>query len=632
MNMLPRRLMFVCLSIFLVFSPSLYAEICIVDDLDMYKWLAVSSTSLSDLFLPHSANGCYYRPLIGVSYLFDKYVWLMDTRLMHLDNILFHVFNTLLVFYLTTLLLRVDQRKISLIPLCASLAFGLHPLTVESVAWISGRTDIMSCFFVLLSAVALLKYRENGRRLFLMLAPIALLPGVLFKETPLAFLPGALLILTAHHDDSLGSLVTTQQKSDKKLCVSMAVVAAILMLTTYSVWVVVVVSSCYIILSVSLVHRTGKRFSAAFISVILGAAALSAVAFYAIRKVVFVASTSSISRTLGLIAGDSNYSFQNFIGAAGFYVKKFYIPVPLDFAIREVDPLYNIFGVGVLFFCLYLLRRRTMTAAFFLTGCCLFIPALPLSLGTVTWTAYAERYIYMSTAFWSVATTLWLTSPLKIQTYKRPIAILSGLLILIMGIVTFQRNMVWKTNYTLIADTVEKSPSFKILRNDFMSILMGRNDLSGAKEQYRIATSIPSVGYMESLDINMAGVYVMEGNYAEAERLYEQVIHKTKGKSQVAYGAYISYLQERYASAVKDNDDSAHLFGDRLLDNKEKLYRLNKDPMLLYRTGQLSLFLGKRDEACRIFLEAGNCLPPKSEYALFANKLADSLCRGGSCK
>ena len=90
--------MLVTLSIFCVFYPSLTAEICAVDDLGMYEWLATSPPSFKDLFFPQASNGCYYRPLIGVSYLFDKYVWLMDTRLMHLDNILFHVFNTLLVY------------------------------------------------------------------------------------------------------------------------------------------------------------------------------------------------------------------------------------------------------------------------------------------------------------------------------------------------------------------------------------------------------------------------------------------------------------------------------------------------------------------------------------------------------
>jgi tetratricopeptide (TPR) repeat protein len=157
-----------------------------------------------------------------------------------------------------------------------------------------------------------------------------------------------------------------------------------------------------------------------------------------------------------------------------------------------------------------------------------------------------------------------------------------------------------------------------------MSILLARNDLSGAKEQYLIANSIPSIDYIESLDINMAAIHVMEGKNEEAERLYEQVIRKTRGKSSVAYGAYISYLQGRYAVAVKNEDGSAAVFGARLLEHMEKLYRLNKDPMLLYKAGQLSLALDRCDDAFRFFIEAGKCMPQKSDYARFANKLAVS--------
>ena len=149
--------------IVLAFFPSLFAELSSVDDLDMYKWIAASDASLKDLFFPEIKGGAYYRPLLGVSYLFDKYVWLLDTRLMHLDNLLFHLANALLVYYLAYQLLPREERHKSILPLIASLLFGLHPVTTESVAWISGRTDIMAGTFVLLSTVCLLSFRETGK-------------------------------------------------------------------------------------------------------------------------------------------------------------------------------------------------------------------------------------------------------------------------------------------------------------------------------------------------------------------------------------------------------------------------------------------------------------------------------------
>jgi hypothetical protein len=246
---------------------------------------------------------------------------------------------------------------------------------------------------------------------------------------------------------------------------------------------------------------------------------------------------------LQLIVSDLNYACQSFLGAAGFYFRKFLFPFPLNFAIREIDPLYNIAGAALFFLCLFLLRRRSMNSALFLSGVCLFLPALPLSLGTVTWTAYAERYVYMSIAFWAVAISLWGSRHAAVQGYQRSALVLIALLLLIMGASTFHRSMLWRTNLGLIGDTVKKSPTFKMIRNDYMVAMMVRDDLKGAKEQYQAAQKIPSVEYHESLDLNMAAIYAIEGRNEEADNLYQYVLKKTQGKSKVAYGAYINYLQ-----------------------------------------------------------------------------------------
>jgi hypothetical protein len=352
--------------------------------------------------------------------------------------------------------------------------------------------------------------------------------------------------------------------------------------------------------------------------------------FFLIRRVVFTSNISSVGRTMKLIVEDINYACQTFFGAAGFYVRKFFFPFPLNFAIREIDPMYNAAGVVVFFLCLYAIRRRSMNTALFLAGVCLFLPALPLSLGTVTWTAYAERYVYMSTAFWALSMCLWVGRKVEVQGYGygRIATICTILLLMVMGVSTFQRSMIWRTNLGLIGDTVKKSPSFKLIRVDYMIAMIGRGDLEGAKAQYRSAQTIPSVGYMEELDINMAAIHVMEGKNDEAEKLYSHVLKKTAGKSAVAYGAYIGFLQDRYAAARQRNDGSDSVPGAKLVENMEMLYRLNKDPMLLYRSGQLSIALGRCDDALKFFAEAGKAFPAQSEYARVSTRLADSLASG----
>ncbi|HEX2768100.1 MAG TPA: hypothetical protein VHN12_02345 [Geobacteraceae bacterium] len=632
MSATTKRIAIASLLVVLAFFPSLFAEVCTVDDLDTYKWLMSSNPTLKELFFPQATGGAYYRPLIGVSYLFDKYVWFLDTRLMHLDNILFHLANAMLVYYLAYLLLPRTERKKSLLPFVSSLLFGLHPITTESVAWISGRTDIMACTFVLLSAVFLLKFRETRKFPSLVLALLVLIPGLLVKETPLAFALGALFILSARSGDAdETSWMNRTTCGEVAHCGAFAGVAVVLLIVTYNVWMVFLTGLAYLCYEIYRDRKAGKPFQTATAMMIAAGAALPIALFFLIRKLVFTSSISSIARTMKLILDDLNYACQTFFGAAGFYVKKFFFPFPLNLAIREIDPMYNAAGVAVFFLCLYSIRRRSMNTALFLAGVCLFLPALPLSLGTVTWTAYAERYMYMSTAFWALSLSLWGGRGAIERGYGRTATVCASLLLMIMGAFTFQRSMVWRTNLGLLCDTVTKSPGFKLIRVDYMIVLMGRGDLEGAKAQYRVANAIPSVGYMESLDINMAAIHVMEGKDDEAAKLYEQVIRKTRGKSAVAYWAYIAYLQGRYATALKENNGPAPALGAKLVENMEKLYQLNKDPMLLYRSGQLSLALGNCDEALRLFRESEKMFSAGSEHARFASRLVSGL-EEGSCR
>jgi tetratricopeptide (TPR) repeat protein len=126
----------------------------------------------------------------------------------------------------------------------------------------------------------------------------------------------------------------------------------------------------------------------------------------------------------------------------------------------------------------------------------------------------------------------------------------------------------------------------------------------------------------------MAAILELEGKYEEAENLYSHVLKKTTGKSAMAYWNYICYLQGRYAAARQRNDGSASEAGAKLIENMENLYRLNKDPMMLYRSGQLAIALGRCEDALRLFTEAGKAFPVQSEYNRFSTKLADGLASG----
>ena len=105
-------------------------------------------------------------------------------------NVALHVLNTLLVFWLV---FRLAGRHTGVAGLTA-LLFGIHPMHVESVAWIAERKDVLYACFFLLAAIAYLEYLER-RAPWLLLATFGLyLLACLSKSMAIAF-PGVMLAL-----------------------------------------------------------------------------------------------------------------------------------------------------------------------------------------------------------------------------------------------------------------------------------------------------------------------------------------------------------------------------------------------------------------------------------------------------
>src|SRR6266568_8847319 len=185
--MLKRRyqLLFMTLAVFEIFLPTILAGLCFVDDVQMFKGLLqMHDWNLKDVFTP---GGIYYRPLLSLSFILDKEFWLLNERVMHVENVLLHLLNVALVYYLALALLPDHEKEESLLPLTAALCFGLHPVNTEAVNWISGRADVMAGTFVLLSALYLVKFKKENKKCFLGVSSLSLLLGVLSKEVAVAF-------------------------------------------------------------------------------------------------------------------------------------------------------------------------------------------------------------------------------------------------------------------------------------------------------------------------------------------------------------------------------------------------------------------------------------------------------------
>jgi Flp pilus assembly protein TadD len=130
-----------------------------------------------------------YHPLTWISHMADVSLFGMDAGKHHLVNVAFHAANSVLLFLLLSRMTGAWRRSAFVAAL-----FALHPLHVQSVAWIAERKDLLCAFFFLLTLAAYRRYVERpGIARYLAVAALFLL--ALLAKPMAVTLPFVLLLL-----------------------------------------------------------------------------------------------------------------------------------------------------------------------------------------------------------------------------------------------------------------------------------------------------------------------------------------------------------------------------------------------------------------------------------------------------
>lgn len=134
----------------------------------------------------HSSN---WHPLTWLSHILDVQLYGLNPGQHHLTNVLLHILNTLLLFFLLRRMTR------ALWPSCFVAAlFALHPLHVESVAWVAERKDVLSTFFWILTLHYYVRYVERPGRTAYLTTILLFIMGLMSKPMVVT-LPFVLLLL-----------------------------------------------------------------------------------------------------------------------------------------------------------------------------------------------------------------------------------------------------------------------------------------------------------------------------------------------------------------------------------------------------------------------------------------------------
>ena len=337
---IPYQIMLIIVAVLAVYYPTQFGEISLVDDLGAISaFFSPEHISFADLFIPRSAGGGYYRPLIGVSFWLDKQLWFLDEHLLHFEGVLAHLLNGLLVYFVCreAVCLYLKEKQ-TYLPLVSALLFSLHPINTESVNWISGRTDVMMATFVLLSMYCLLRYLQNRSKLLLFFVFFFAVIALLAKETAFGYLVGLTLLVTLQPDEQIAKHEDdiTKRKINIYIFITYYVCASLSALFLGSYWLVLLIcffycmhiacKRCSVINCIHSCYQTFKPFVTLMVTL-----AGSIVLAVFLRKIAFTSSVGKIGQTVTLMLGDLNYTLSLFLRSAGFYVKKFFIPVPLIF-------------------------------------------------------------------------------------------------------------------------------------------------------------------------------------------------------------------------------------------------------------------------------------------------------------
>lgn len=534
-----------------IFYPSIFAESLSTDDHEMIRgYINMTALDWRGLFLPQAAP-YYYRPMLGLTYYLDQFLFDNHASIAHLENILFHLASTLLLFQI---LLNVTNRGESAkereyIPLLLAVFFGLHPLTTEPVNWISGRTDLLAGFFVLSSFLVF--QQNNEKKLWRdLLAAFLFLCGLWSKEVAIGLLPVIFFACLQEQDFAI------QQKWRD-------IARRVLPFFTFTF--------------IYGFMRTGGRF------------------------------TNDIGVMTAIHGGHGAEHFPLFskflslIKAIGFYSQKILWPFPLNFAIVEINrPVALWLGIITLI-CLaaallFLRRRSAMLGIVWIF--CFLAPALPIAVNRVAWTPLAERYLYLPV----MGLTLFMAIILSRISVKKHIVLLPiAVLLFGFGAATAQRNIIWQKNLTLWQDVVEKSPDFAAGHNDYALALLRAGKREEAGKHLAIAESLAQG---TGKNLAKSNIVMLEGDIEQQLAMLDDIQQNEQSpklRGQVLY-KMIRLINGKLIQPEEPDNLGKHVdLTRKLLACQQQLAELDKNPYHLYRIGQLHLALGEKEAARAAF-------------------------------
>jgi tetratricopeptide (TPR) repeat protein len=157
------------------------------DQVNVYENENVVNFDVKGIFSDHVIGN--YNPLANFTLAVEYLVVKESPGLYHFNNVLLHIICSLLVYLLMK---RLGMSFFA--SFLAALLFGIHPMRVESVAWITERKDVLFGMFYLISLLLYISYYKTRRAIYFIFSVLVFILSLLSKIQAVA-LPFSLLLI-----------------------------------------------------------------------------------------------------------------------------------------------------------------------------------------------------------------------------------------------------------------------------------------------------------------------------------------------------------------------------------------------------------------------------------------------------
>ncbi|HBF34880.1 TPA: hypothetical protein DDW35_10005 [Candidatus Sumerlaeota bacterium] len=173
--------------ILLVYSPALCAQFNWDDEIIVRHAFMRTTEGLSKIWLAPSEAICGdYWPIDYTTHWIEYQLWGVHPMGYHAVNILLHIFNACLLFYL---LRRIAVPGAFLV----TILFAIHPAQISSVAWIVERKDLLNTFFYFLAFLAWMRFEEKRSPMRYLLVLLFFTASLLSKSMSITWPAAAFL-------------------------------------------------------------------------------------------------------------------------------------------------------------------------------------------------------------------------------------------------------------------------------------------------------------------------------------------------------------------------------------------------------------------------------------------------------